>query len=277
MDHRRRKAIQKCLQVSVIAIVLLLFLFPIIWTFITSIKDNVTAWSMPPRIFFSPSASNYVEIFKERGLHHNIKNSIIVALGATAISLVLGTPLAYMFARTRYRFNNFLFIFVFASYILPPIVLSIPLYVAAARVGLLNTYLVVILAHSSFCMAFTVWMLRGFFEEIPVEIEECAKVDGCSNLMTLFKVTLPIARPGLVATVIFCIILSWNDFMYALVLTGMDTRTLPVAVGQFLTPHGMFWGQMCAAGVIATAPVLVFSLFFQRYLIRGMTAGAVKG
>lgn len=277
MDYGRRKTIQRMILIFTMIVILLVFLFPIIWTFLTSIKDDVTAWSLPPKLIFKPAVSNYIKIFKERGLQHNIVNSMIVALGATMISLVLGTPLAYMFARTRYRFNDLLFVFVFISYILPPIVLSIPFYIIAARVGLLNSYLIVILSHSTFCMAFTVWMLRGFFEEIPVEIEECARIDGCSNFMTLIKIVLPIARSGLVATVIFNIILSWNDFMYALILTGMNTRTLPVAVAQFLTPHGMFWGEMCAAGIVAIAPVLVFSLFLQRYLIRGMTAGAVKG
>jgi len=277
MNYGRINTIHKMILIFTLIVILLVFLFPVIWTFLTSIKDGVTAWTLPPKLIFKPSVSNYIKIFKKRNLQYNILNSIIVALGSTMIALVLGTPLAYMFARTRYRFNNLLFIFVFISYILPPIVLSIPFYIIGSRVGLLNSYLIVILTHSTFCMAFTIWMLRGFFEEIPVEIEECARIDGCSNFMILIKIVFPIARSGLAATAIFNIILSWNDFMYALVLTGMNTRTLPVAVAQFLTPHGMFWGEMCAAGIVAIAPVLVFSLFLQKYLVRGMTAGAVKG
>jgi len=277
MSYGKINTIHKMILIFTLIVILLVFLFPVIWTFLTSIKNDVTAWTLPPKLIFKPSVSNYIKIFKKRNLQYNILNSIIVALGSTMIALVLGTPLAYMFARTRYRFNNLLFIFVFTSYILPPIVLSIPFYIIGSRVGLLNSYLIVILTHSTFCMAFTVWMLRGFFEEIPVEIEECARIDGCSNFMILIKIVLPIARSGLAATVIFNIILSWNDFMYALVLTGMNTRTLPVAVAQFLTPHGMFWGEMCAAGIVAIAPVLAFSLLLQKYLVRGMTAGAVKG
>jgi multiple sugar transport system permease protein len=125
-------------------------------------------------------------------------------------------------------------------------------------------------------MAFTVWMMKGFFEEVPLEIEESAMVDGCSYMQSFIMITIPTVRSGLVSTVIFSFILSWNDFMYALVLTGSKTRLVPVAVAQFLTPHGMFWGQMCAAGIIAILPILLFSLFTRKYLIRGMSLGAIK-
>ena len=272
----KKNKIQKILLIFIIIMVLILFLFPILWSFLTSLKTDISAYSMPPKLFFKPSLENYIDVIIDRGLLKFILNSIIVAVSSTIISLFLGIPLSYMLARTKYKFNNILFIFIFIAYILPPIVLSIPLYVLGAKFGLLDRYVLIIITHISFCISFSVWMLRGFFEEVPREIEESAKVDGCNHFTALIRIVLPIVRPGLVATVIFSIILSWNDFMYALVLTGVRTRTLPTAVAQFLTPHGMFWGEMTAAGIIAIFPILIFSLFFQRYIIRGMTAGAIK-
>lgn len=271
-----KKRINRIILMTILIIIVLIFLSPIIWSFMTSLKSNVSAWSMPPKFIFKPSLTNYISAFKDRGFTKVIINSIVIAISATLISLVLGAPLAYMFARSNFKINNILFIFVFIAYILPPIVLSIPLYVIGAKLGLLDQYIIIILTHVTFCLAFTVWMLRGFFEEIPKEIEESARVDGCSYFSTLIRIVFPIARSGIIATIIFCIILSWNDFMYALVLTGVRTRTLPVHIAQYLTPHGMFWGQMSAAGMLAILPVLVFSLFLQKYLVRGMTAGAIK-
>ena len=262
-------------QVLLIAIVLA-FVFPIFWTFLTSIKADVDAWGLPPKFFFSPSFNNYGIVLFEKGFIGFITNSIITCLVATGAALLLGVPMAYALARSRMRINNLIFIGIFVAYILPPIVLSIPLYIIFARWGLLDKYITIIITHITFILAFTVWMMRGFFEEVPLEIEESAFLDGCSHTQTFLWITIPMVKSGLVSTVIFSFILSWNDFMYALVLTGSRTRLVSVAVAQFLTPHGMFWGQMCAAGIIAILPILIFTLFARKLLVRGMSMGAIK-
>lgn len=267
--------IKKVINIILI-LVILFWMFPYIWGLVTSFKTGIDSYSMPPTLLFKPSLSNYYNVFVQKNMFKYIFNSIIVALISTFFSMILGIPLAYMLARTRFKFNNALFIFVFLAYVLPPIVLSIPLYILGAKLALLDNFILIIITHVSFCLSFTIWMLRGFFEEIPVEVEESARIDGCNYLNTLIRVVLPMIRSGVIATIIFCIILSWNDFMYALILTGVNTRTLPVQAAQFLSPHGMFWGEMCAAGTTAVIPVFAFSLFFQKYIVRGLSAGAIK-
>lgn len=275
-NQKLKSKITKFLLFFLLVILLIFFIFPIFWTFLTSIKANIDAWSMPPKFIFSPSLENYRIVLFEKDFTRFILHSLIVGVLSTFIAIFIGTPLAYALARSRFRFNNVLFIFIFIAYIIPPIVLSIPLYVLGAGIGLLDSYIIIVLTHVTFTLAFTVWMMKGFFEEIPLEVEESSMVDGCSYLMTLLRIAIPMVRSGLAATIIFCFILSWNDFMYALVLTGVNTRTVPVSIAQFLTPHGMFWGQMSAAGCLAILPVLIFAMFFQRFLIRGMTLGAIK-
>jgi multiple sugar transport system permease protein len=266
----------RVLKKLILLLIVLIFVFPIIWTFLTSIKGNIDAWSMPPKFVFKGTLKNYSIVLFEKNFGRFIVNSIFTCIISTALAMVLGVPLSYSLARSKFKFNSVIFVFVFIAYILPPIVLSIPLYVICARIGMLDSFTTIIITHITFTMAFTVWMMKGFFEEVPLEIEESAMVDGCSYMQSFIMITIPTVRSGLVSTVIFSFILSWNDFMYALVLTGSKTRLVPVAVAQFLTPHGMFWGQMCAAGIIAILPILLFSLFTRKYLIRGMSLGAIK-
>ncbi|MBO4278439.1 MAG: carbohydrate ABC transporter permease, partial [Spirochaetales bacterium] len=270
MNKRAKSLIQNVILVLIV----LLTIFPLFWTFLTSIKANVDAWSLPPKFIFQPSSRNYSIVLLEKRFIGFIKNSLITCVGATVLAMLLGIPLAYSFSRLKSRFKNVVFVGVFISYILPPIVLSIPLYVIFARWGVLNRYSTIILTHMTFILAFTAWMMRGFFEEVPEEIEESAILDGCSFMQCLLTIDIPMVKAGLMSTVIFSFILSWNDFMYALVLTSQSTRLVSVAVAQFLTPHGMFWGQMCAAGIIAILPILIFTLFARKSLVRGMSVGA---
>lgn len=276
INYRIRDKFKRGLIIFLLIAVIIFFVFPLFWSFLTSIKVNVDAWSMPPKFIFKPTLENYRIVLFEKNFLGFIINSIVVGLFSTAMSIILGTPLAYSLARSKFKINNLLFIFVLIAYILPPIVLSIPLYIFGSKIGGMDKYYIIIITHMTFGIAFTVWMMRGFFEEVPLEVEESALVDGCNYFSSFFRITLPMVKPGLAATVIFCFILSWNDFMYALVLTSMKVRTVPVAIAQFLTPHGMYWGQMNAAGILAILPILLFAMFFQRYIVRGMALGAIK-
>lgn len=272
----KRKRKKLIINNLILAVVLIIFLFPILWTLMTSLKENVDAWSMPPKFVFKVSFQNYRTVLVDKGFIGFIQNSLITCLSATALSMLLGIPLAYGLARSRSRFNDAIFTSIFVAYILPPIVLSIPLYQVFAKLGMLDNYITIIITHITFILAFTVWMMKGFFEQVPYEVEESAFLDGCTNTQVFLVITIPMVKTGMVSTIIFSFILSWNDFMYALVLTGSHTRLVSVAVAQFLTPHGMFWGQMCAAGMLAIIPILLFTLFARKSLVRGMSLGSIK-
>jgi len=159
---------------------------------------------------------------------------------------------------------------------LPPMATVIPFFILARLTGILDTHLVLILSYMTFNIPFTIWMMRGFFEEIPREIEEAALVDGCSHWQVLIKIILPLSMTGLTATAIFCVIQSWNEFAFALFLTGVNARTLPTTVTFFLSVTGVIWGEMAAVGVVTALPVLVFAMLVQKHMIRGLTFGAVK-
>ena len=163
-----------------------------------------------------------------------------------------------------------------AARMLPAMVLAVPLFVIASNLGLTDTYAAVIAAHLTFSIPFTVWMMRGFFAGIPAELHEAARLDGCSETRTFFQVILPLAKGGLAATAIFCVINSWNEFLFALVLTGRSTQTLPVAIPTLITPIGTSWGQIAAVGTVTVIPVAIFAFIVQKHIISGITGGAMS-
>ena len=169
-----------------------------------------------------------------------------------------------------------LLMLLLAARLLPAMVLAVPLFVLASNLGLTNTYIAIVAAHLTFSIPFTVWMMRGFFLAIPTDLDEAAKLDGCSDARVFFTVVLPLAKGGLAATAIFCIINSWNEFLFALVLTGRDTQTLPVAIPSLMTPLGTYWGQIAAVGTVTVIPVMVFAFIVQRHIVAGLTGGALS-
>lgn len=255
--------------------VALVAIFPFVYMLLVSLKSRVLTYN-PGVWIFKPTLENYIAVFQERNLLHYAKNSLIVVLATTAISLVLGSLAAYGFARFSFKKKEDLAFWILSLRMLPPMATVIPFFVLARLTGLLDTHLVLILAYLTFNIPFTIWMMRGFFEEIPREIEEAALVDGCSHWQALTRVVLPLALPGLTATAIFCVIQSWNEFAFALFLTGVNARTLPTTVTFFLSVTGVIWGEMAAVGVVTALPVLIFAMLVQKYMIRGLTFGAVK-
>ena len=223
-----------------------------------------------------PVLENYDAVFRNRNLLFYIKNSAIIVASTTAASLVLGTLAAYGFARFRFRRKEDLAFWVLSLRMLPPITVVIPFFLLGRFLNLLDKHLYLIIIYMSFNIPFTIWMMRGFIEEIPQELEEAAWVDGCSRFQGLVRVILPVILPGIAATAIFCVIQSWNEFALAFFLTSFNSRTVPTTVTFFLTVLGIIWGEMAAVGVVATIPILIFSLVVQKYLIRGLTFGALK-
>ena len=262
---------------ATLLIVLIILLTPYIWMFLTSFKTRVDALSDVPVWIFSPTLDHYPEVFINKGYLPLVFNSVIIATISTLLSLLVGVPAAYVFARHSFAGKEDLFFFFLTTRMAPPISIVVPLFLLFSWVGLTDTRAAVILAHSTFNLSLVVWMMRGFFAEIPREIDEAAFMDGHSPAGTFIMILLPLAAPGMAATAVLCFILSWNEFLYALILVAFDARTITVGIPALATPHGTLWGQMAAVSIVATVPIIIFSILVQRHLIRGLTFGAVKG
>lgn len=265
----------------VVIVAALAALAPIYWMITISLKQEVDQFAAPPRwLNFTPTLKHYIDAFVTRGFGEYLVNSAIVAVCSTASALVLGTVAAYSLARFRlpFRLDRKLALWILSTRMFPAIVTAVPLFLLARDTGLLNTRLSLIIVYTGFNLPFVVWMMRGFFAEVPRDLEEAAMVDGDSRVGALWRVVLPLVTPGLAATAVFCLIVSWNEFLFALVLSQTDSAmTLPVGIAGRVTQYGIEWGAMSAAAVVAMIPILVFALIVQKYLVRGLSLGAVKG
>ena len=256
-------------------------LAPIYWMITISFKREVDQFAVPPRWFwFAPTLEHYLDAFVVRSFGQYLINSLVVAIGSTVCALVLGTLAAYSLARFRLPGNldRKLALWILSTRMFPAIVTAVPLFLIMRDLRLVNTRLSLIIVYTSFNLPFVVWMMRGFFAEVPRDLEEAAMVDGDSRLGALWRVVLPLVTPGLAATAVFCLIVSWNEFLFALVLTQTDdAMTLPVGIAGRVTQYGIKWGVMSAAAAVAMVPILAFAMSVQKYLVRGLSLGAVKG
>ena len=262
-----------------IGVAILLALFPFWWMLVTSLKRPVDIFShvefWPQQITFD----NYYRLFNEFHFGPFLLNSIVIVTASVAVSLVIGTIAAYALARFPLRFGvrRMTLYLVLLVRMLPGILLCVPLYIALAKWGLLNTRLGLILIYAGLNTSFVVWMMQSFLEEIPRDIEEAAMVDGDSRLSALWRVVVPLAAPGLIATAIFTIIATYNDFIIALPMTSTPAaQTIPVGVSTLIGKIEIQWGPMAAAGVVGALPIVIFALIVQRNFVRGLTLGAVK-
>jgi multiple sugar transport system permease protein len=260
-------------------ILLIATLLPIYWVIITSFKPDAEVLSS--KINLLPSRftlEHYENVFRSRNLVTFMRNSVVVAVGSTAISVSTGALAAYAFARFHYpgTLAESIRMWILSTRFIPPFALVIPLFLLFRDLKLLDTWRGLIIAHTLFSLPFVLWLLQSSFEELPYEIEEAALIDGCSRIKAFWYVVLPLATPILAASTIFAMLLSWNEFLFALLFTFSEATTLPVLVSQFLTDRSLQWGEIAAASTVAIAPVFVFMIFAQRYLVRGLTMGAVK-
>jgi multiple sugar transport system permease protein len=246
-----------------------------------SLKSEVDQFAVPPKwLIFRPTLAHYHDAFVERSFGKYLLTSGFVAVLSTVCAIVLGTLAAYALSRfrLRHKLNSRLSLWILSTRMFPPIVTAVPLFLMMRDVRLLDTVASLVIVYTAFNLPFVVWMMRGFFNEIPRDLEDAARVDGDSRLGALRRVLLPLVAPGLAATAVFCLIISWNEFLFALTLTQTDSAmTLPVGIAGRVTQYEIKWGVMSAAGVVAMIPILVFALAVQRYLVRGLSLGAVKG
>jgi multiple sugar transport system permease protein len=276
-----RSRMARWLKYVLLALAVLTAVTPVYWMVTISLKSEVDQFASPPRWFkFAPTLTHYYDAFYTRAFGQYLLTSVTVAILSTIFALTLGTLAAYGLSRFRLRANldRRLSMWILSTRMFPPIVTAVPLFLMMRDLRLLNTISSLVIVYTALNLPFVVWMMRGFFRELPRELEEAAMVDGDSRLGALVRVVLPLVTPGLAATAVFCLIVSWNEFLLALVLTQTDaSMTLPVGIAGRVTQYEIKWGVMSAAGVVAMIPILVFAMAVQRYLVRGLSLGAVKG
>jgi multiple sugar transport system permease protein len=232
---------------------------------------------MPPSWFFVPTLENYLSIFTKGVFSSYFINSLIIALGSTFFSLCIGTLGAYGFSRFEFKGRRDFAFFILSARFAPPVLVLLPFYMVFLKLRLVNTYHGLILLYLSFQLPFVVWVMQGFFNEVPRELDEAALVDGCSHFRAFLSIVLPVSLPGIVATAIYSFILAWNEFLFALILTKNETKTLPVAITGFLSTFmGTLWGEITAATTITIIPAIVFIFLVQKHLVRGLTFGVIK-
>jgi len=275
--HNRLNLLRRIMIYSIIGMLVLIVLLPYAWLLLDSFKERVDRFAIPPKIFFPPTLNNYLFAFIDGNFFQNMINSLIIALCSTAISLVFGVPAAYAMSVKKSRLGTIILFITIMTRIVPELAIVVPLYNYFHILGLFGKHLGIILAHVLYNIAFVVLLMKNFFEQIPKEINDSALVDGCTPLNSFLRLSLPLAAPGLSATAIFCIIMSWDEFVYSFILSSESTKTLPVAIPTLITLFGAKWGQAIAVSVVTMIPIIIFAFIIQRALIRGLTSGAVKG
>jgi multiple sugar transport system permease protein len=266
--------------------ILVVFMFPIFWMLLTSFKSSGDILVSPPRWFFTPTLDNYVYAFQTANFALYIRNTVIVAVGSTLIVVPTAALASYAFARYNVGGGNLMF-FILTTRMMPAIAVVLPFFLIFKTLGQsdignflqlgLDELGTLIVSYTIFNMPFAIWLLHSFFQDIPVELEDSARLDGYGRLQVLRKVVLPLAAPGIAVTTIFCVLFSWNEYLFASILTRSAAKTITVGVGDFWTQQGVLWGPLSAAAVVCIIPMIVFALMLQRYIVRGLTFGAVKG
>jgi len=270
----RRAQLNQIIRGTTAWVLVLALMLPFAWMVLGSFKTARDFLSFPPVWVFLPTLDNYAHVFEDNAFGRYVLNSTIVAAGATGIGLLLGIPAAYAMARWR---RTALGIILLTARMAPGIAFLIPLFVACLELHLVGGYTSLIASHLIFTLPLTVWMMVGFIEAVPVEIEQAAMIDGCSVLGALVRIIVPLTRQGIAATAILAFIASWNNFLFALVLSNDATKTLPVAVLAYIGYNSIQWGPLMAAASVITLPVLALALCVQRYIVRGLVSGAVSG
>jgi len=275
LNYRLKKRIALILINMVLILACIAILFPLVWTLRTSFAYRVLAYKIPPKWFFIPTLENYATIFKDHPFPRFFINSFVVATTSTLVCLILGAPAAFSYSRFRTG-GDALRVSMLTTQMLPAITLVIPFFLIFNAVGLYNTRTGLVITYITFNIPFVVWILISFFESVPRELEESAMVDGCSRFSAFLRIIVPISLPGMLSAGVFCFVLSWNEFLFALILTGMKSKTLPVAVSSLVTQQGTQIGAVSAATMLIILPMVVLYFGLRSFLIKGMVAGALK-
>ncbi|HCC37166.1 MAG TPA: sugar ABC transporter permease [Treponema sp.] len=257
-----------------ILIIVIPMLFPFFWMFMSSFKTQVDIISWPPKLIFPPTLKNFQRVFGEQNFLLYLKNSSIVGFTAVLLSLIIGLPAAYSIARFG---QKRLLMLILVARLMPGISFLMPWYIVFSRLRLMDSYTALILSHMLIALPVVVWIMSSYFESIPTEMEASAMVDGATRQRAFLSIILPLSMPGVVTSTTLSFIFSWNNFMFSQVLSMEKTRTLPIAVYNFMSYAEVDWGGVMAAAVAIVTPAIILTMIFQKYVVKGLTAGAVKG
>lgn len=269
--RRKRFKVDYLFLYIILIIAMIIAVFPVVIAVLYSFRPTLEYSALPTWIN-KATLEHYRAVLIEKQFFKYAYRSLIVTLSSIVISLIIGLPAAYGFSRFNFKAKNFLINWILSTWMLPPIVAVIPLFIIIRSLGLFDKLISLVILYSAFNLALVVWIMVEFFRQIPKEIEEAAMLDGCSEIGTLLRISLPMSSPGLLATMILCFIFSWNEFLFAYVFTGPNARTIPVGTLEFVTPFGIQWGAMFASLSIMIVPPIIFVLLTRRYLIRGFIA-----
>lgn len=276
-EKRLKPILRGALIYALMLLIVFIWAFPVLWVILTSIKPRTAIFTVPPTIVFTPTLQHYQEALQTVGITSSIINSLIISLGSMGLAVMVAVPAGYAYARLRFRLRRQLSFYTLFSQMAPPIGLIIPYFLVLNRLRMLDSYVGMITIYLTFTVPFSVWLMITYFQELPPELEEAAAIDRASRFQTFWHVILPQVRGGIAVTAIFAFIDAWNEFLYAVVLTSTNARTVPVAIFSFLAAEESRWGPFTATGVMIMAPVIVVALFAQRHIVQGLTLGAIKG
>jgi multiple sugar transport system permease protein len=273
-----RRPSTRVLVWALLAALLVLYGFPFLYLALTSFKTPLATIAVPPRILPDPwTLTNYSTALARQGVPASLINSVVTAAVSTLLSLVLAVPAAYGITRFRTRLGRFFVLAALVTRMVPPVTVGIPLLTTMSVLHLTDTSFGLALAHTTISLPLSIWLMASFFEAIPEELDEAAKVDGCTRLGALWRVVLPLASGGVAVTAIFAFLASWNEFLFALLLTSVRAQTTPIVIANFQTQFGLDWGSMTALATLYSLPVILLTLVLQRHIVAGLTLGAVKG
>lgn len=276
---RRKSKFGRRVRIVAGLLACVVFLFPVFWMVLSSFKEQRDIFTVPPTLFFTPTLETYISYMQRADISRRLINTVIVAVGSGLLSIVAGAMAGYALARIKLRGAGTIGVIILLSRGVPPIALAVPMFLVARSLGVTDMHITLILAYCTFLIPYVMWLMRGFFLALPRELEESAMIDGCSRFGAFFKIIVPISMPGLLSTMIFSMILAWEELLFALVLTNRYASTIPVAIAGIAgdTVNGANWGALTAVGTITVIPVVVFALLVQKWLIQGLADGATKG
>ena len=269
-----KKVVSNILFYVLVTGIALIVLFPFLWMLSSSFKTQVDIISWPPKLFFEPTLRNYQKVFEEQDFLKYFLNSTIVGVASVGFSLILGLPAAYSIARYA---QKKLAVFILLARLMPGISFLVPWYIVFSRLDLMDSYVALILSHMLISLPIVVWIMTTYFNTIPREMEESAMVDGATRQYAFYAIILPLSGPGIITATTLSFIFSWNNFMFSQVLSMEKTKTLPIAVYNFLSYAEVDWGGVMAAAVAIMTPAIILTMVFQKYVVKGLTMGAVKG
>lgn len=263
---------------AISAIFLLAWTFPILWSVLNSLKTDRDVLAYPPKLVFAPTLDAYRDVlYGSSSILPNLVSSFIISIGTTIVTMLMAVPAAYALARLRFQGKKFAGFYVLATQMLPPVGIIIPYFLILRNIGWIDTYQGIILIYLSFSLPFAIWLMVSYFEDIPYEMEEAAYLDGASRMKTLWRIIIPQVRGGIAVTVVFVFLNAWNEFLFAVVLSGNTVRPVTIAMFNFVSVEQTLWARLAAVSVLAMLPVVVLGIVAQKHIIKGLTVGAVKG